>query len=532
MISKWPTNAQFQQSQKTLVSILKTQYKDLSTGKASVIRELIIRPFAFLYSKVNQIISTWLHRTSIQYLQKSLDTSDSIADVVASNYFVKRKPGKNASGTVLVYSISPTLRFSSGTRVQIDGHQFIVPTTCIASTQYIQSNDDLQYLQMYRINNKYVTNLPVVAAQQVYIQIPSGVQCNFKTYVANLQRAQVLSSITGGSQAQTNKSMFQRARIRCGTAIGTADSLKLRLQQAPVQVLSCHTLLGSQYSCFRSRYNNLDLPYGGVVDTYIKTANQLKLSQIRIRLKKGISQFYIQTGNDSQLSESNVFIDNRIAGCIKIDRLQLADAAQRYSSKFKYQFISKQPTIVSDIGARCSIYQKVKISIPDQELKTLPDSQQIDVIIWFSYMQYIDIIQDFLSKNQQGFLGLDCYIKAAIPINVIVHGFLVAQQVLTQQQLNEVKSNISKLINSLQVGQSILNMDLINQQLKALYNNSVSLRLPYNIEVIVPLVDGTIYNFQTSNGVIQTKDIQNSKMWDTKSYFFSCTPNNILLQVL
>ena len=78
--------------------------------------------------------------------------------------------------------------------------------------------------------------------------------------------------------------MMQRCLKKCGAAVGTQNAIWTRLQDSPVNVISCRAIGSADAGCFRSRYNNLDIPAGGIVDVYVKTQNQASTQTINIVL--------------------------------------------------------------------------------------------------------------------------------------------------------------------------------------------------------------------------------------------------------
>jgi hypothetical protein len=44
--------------------------------------------------------------------------------------------------------------------------------------------------------------------------------------------------------------------------------------------MSCNAISSKDPGCFRARNNNIDVPYGGIVDVYVKTANQTSFSKL------------------------------------------------------------------------------------------------------------------------------------------------------------------------------------------------------------------------------------------------------------
>ena len=56
------------------------------------------------------------------------------------------------------------------------------------------------------------------------------------------------------------------------------------MQEAPVNVISCGAVGSGSPGCFRSRYNNLAIPMGGMIDIYVKTCNQNNVAQIPLTI--------------------------------------------------------------------------------------------------------------------------------------------------------------------------------------------------------------------------------------------------------
>ena len=76
--------------------------------------------------------------------------------------------------------------------------------------------------------------------------------------------------------------MMERCKARCGSAIGTLQAIRTKMQDAPVDVISCGACSSGEPGCFSDRYNNLAIPSGGAVDVYVKSCNQYKVKQIEV----------------------------------------------------------------------------------------------------------------------------------------------------------------------------------------------------------------------------------------------------------
>lgn len=66
--------------------------------------------------------------------------------------------------------------------------------------------------------------------------------------------------------------------------------------------MSCNALGSKDPGCFRARANNLGVPYGGVVDIYVKTANQATAAQLYFEtMEKDADGYYIDIMSNNHL---------------------------------------------------------------------------------------------------------------------------------------------------------------------------------------------------------------------------------------
>lgn len=489
--------------------------QQLDVKKASTIRQLLIRPYAYVFAKINQLMQTWLRTTSVGYLSQSQLTQNQTADIVASNYFVTRKQGTYAKGVVTLTCTASSVRVTKGAQFTIDGHIFVTQKTTIASVSPLQDTEDINYTKMYSINGQYKTNVPVASVVSGYMEIPEGALVTVSSYIANVSQAQLTSPITGGAQSQTDASMMSRCKDRCGSAIGTLGALRIKMQEAPVQVMSCNAISSKDPGCFRARNNNLDVPYGGIVDVYVKTANQTSFSQLLFQQMDHDSDgYYIQV---------SVKDDRQIAGFTRVTKVLSAQQGTQIGT-YTVQYGSSN-TLVSAQAARLTVYQTAKIRFRQSLTASVP------VQVTVQYVNGITDLQQYMDSSSGAFLGQDCLVKAAVPATVHISGYIHSAQPITQDTLQSLKTFISQYVNSKQVGDYMLNMAQVAQALHQQYPD-INLRLPYGIQISLPMTNGGNYNFTTSDGQIDLTYRQGLYMWDPKAYYFSTVPAYITLEVL
>lgn len=506
-----PTQQQFQQAQNILQSIVNDYSADIDTRKASAVRQLVIRPYAYIFAQADNYIANRVRQSSISYLLTSNRTENQVADLVASNYFVTRLNAGYARGVVTAKSTMSSIRVSKNTTFYIDGHAFTVQKTILGMPQPQQDTDDINYIKTIQLGSYYVCNIPVVAKQAQLLQIPQGVQVTTPGYIAGVQSFLLSSSITGGAAQQTDSQMMSRCIKKCGASVGTQNAIWTRLQQASVDIKSCKAQGSNQVGCFRSRYNNLALPIGGIVDTYIKTQNQASYKDITFTV-----------------SNKQIVIDSKtypqLAGFIRVSAVVVQSSDITKTTPTYTVTYSSNDNSVSAQGARLSQKQKAVITFTQSQAGK---TARVTVM----YLPGVTDTQTYMANQDVSFIGQNILIKAAVPVTVIIEGSVQSALQLTQTALNDMKQFIADKINTLQVGQPILNMDDVAKSFRQAYPET-ELKLPYSIQIKMPMTNGGYYTFNSENGYVDLTFRQSLYFWNTAAYFYSTTADQIKLNVL
>lgn len=506
-----PTQQQFQQAQTILQSIVNDYSADIDTRKASAVRQLVIRPYAYIFAQADKYIANRVKESSISYLLTSNKTENQIADMVASNYFVTRLDAGYARGIVTAKSTMSSIRISKNTTFYIDGHAFAVEKTVIGVPQPGQDTEDIDYIKTVQLGSYYVCNIPVVSKQAQLLQIPQGVQVTTPGYVAGVQFFFLSSPITGGAAQQTDAQMMRRCVKKCGASVGTQNAIWTRLQQAPVDIKSCKAQGSNQVGCFRSRYNNLALPIGGIVDTYIKTQNQASYKDITLTVQN--KQIVIDSSTYPQ-----------IAGFIRVSAVVIQSSDVSKTTPTYTVTYSSNDKALSDQGARLSQKQKATITFADAQAGK---TARVTVM----YLPGVVDTQTYMANQDVSFIGQDILIKAAVPVTLIIEGSVTSTVQLSQTALNDMKQFIASQINTIQVGQPTMNMDDVAKAFRQAYPQA-ELKLPYSIQVKMPMTNGGYYTFNTENGYVDLTFRQSLYFWNTAAYFYSTTADQIKLNVL
>ena len=507
-----PTQAQFQSAQTTLQQMLNTYAPDIDVRKASVVRQLVIRPLAYLFAQIQRYIKDRVKQSSIMYLLTSDKVQNQTADLVASNYFVQRLQSGYASGVLTAKCSTSSVTIPRDTLFSVDGISFFCPKAVIASTNPQEDTNAVNYVKMFSIDNYYYCNIPIRAVQPGFVQIPSGVLAATNSYIGGIVQdgLSVTSPITGGSSTQTDAQMMRRCIKKCGAAVGTQNAIWTRLQQSPVNVISCKAIGSADAGCFRARYNNLAIPRGGVVDVYVKTQNQPSVKTIDIQVATQGTAFQI---NPAQYTD--------IKGFIRIRSIK-SSAATLPDYSIQYQTTSDD---LSAQGARLSGYQKATILF--KSAISAGTTLKLDI----QYIPGIAQVQTYMDNQDIAFLGQSTLVKSAVPVALKIHCSVQSPQAIDKDTLVAMRQSIAKLVCAYEVGTYKLNMTDIAEAFHASYPDAI-LKLPYNIQVIMPTKNGGLYQFQTDSGFVDITYKKGLYSWDTAAYYFYSTPDFIDLVIV
>lgn len=510
------TDQEFNDAAQAVSQLLLKSDQKIDTKKSSVVYQLLVRPYAYVYAGLNKLIQNWIFNTSIQHLSQTTDTSDSIADAVASNYFVQRKQGRYAQGSVVLTFSTSSGRVDSATKFIIDDMPFYTDRTVLVAPEIrAQSNESVLYVRSYRFGTSYKAVIPVVAGNPGVIQIPAGVQVIFGGQIAQCTSAEVYSPISGGGAVQTNAQMMQRCKDKCTATVGTSRAIAAKLQEAPYPVISSKSLGTTDTGCLRARDNNTLLPLMAAVDTYVKTRNQPV--NIQIAVDKSDSKW---TGSTTRSFTFDRHSYPQITGALALTNVIYSDSQN--APIWTVTYGAQEGSLLTAQTARLSKYQTITLS-------DIPANKSI--IAQFTVLPYIQELTDYLNSIQHGFIGQDILVKAAIPIALKIECGLTAERLLSEDQLKNMKQLVADLVNQLPVGQTKLNMD----DIAAKFNQAglgATLKLPYTIHASMLTTNGGSYSFYTVSGTVDLSCRRTLYTWLPDAYYMYTTPEFITLQVL
>lgn len=502
-----PSQRSFNDIEQVAIDVLNKKAPTVMTKTGSVVRELVIRPLAYIASWVTDNIDATIEKSSLSYLASSQATDNAICDDIASMFFVQRRQGTYAKGII-------TLTLNSAIVTIPNGATFIVDNiTLKTNTQYIITNAklvsntsaDVVYLTSIPVlvddTMHYIANIPVQATDTGAIEIPAGIAVTMGFAGKGIVSAELTSPITGGSGVETDAELVKRAEYTNAAAgVGTYYGIQKKLNNSPVAVLGMAVVSGEDTAMHRGRYNTININPGGVVDCYIKTSNQPVTELITVNCNDG----YIEI---SDKKYANILAVKQVI----VNGVYLQDLSVEFGSS---------NIMLDSVSARLSVDQ---LTIIRGEGIVKGATATVSIV----YMPNLREVQDYLDSDTEKFVGQDIQVKAAVPVGISIDCCAKKDdgEVITNDEVNILKDAISSYINSIPVGTATINYSDMRRICRSVLP-TVDLRLPCTFSCIIYLKDGSMDSFYSNTGILDISNTVNQGYWDYNvCYFFSCTSN-------
>ena len=503
-----PTQEAFDSAEQITLDIVATASPNAITKTGSVIRELVVRPLAYMFSWATANLTHARTTSSIAYLKTSQETVNPIADAMASNFFVTRRRGARAKGIVTVTLSVPSIRLGQGTVFIVSDIPFVLETQLIITNAMIDAQqDNVTYVRPIVLGDNYVANIPVVAEDTGRIEIQPGAPVTIGFANNYIIEAELTSAITGGSDIETDSEMMARAEYTVAdSGVGTYNGLRKKLDKAPITVTGMSVVAGEDLPLFRARYNNANINPGGFVDAYVKTQRQasvLALDFIAERYSE--DSFVCRVGNEACAGFFSVL--TVIAGGESID-------------SFELEFSSVNNNNTPE-GARLSSDQ-----IAFVYFKSDSPANTLVTRVYVSYLPGILQLQKFIDKDEERYIGQDVKIKAAVPVMVSVDCAVAYTGKIRDQNKDLLKSTISNYINTMNVGARYINFSDI-RKVCAVALPGADVRLPCTISATVMLKDGSTDTSYSNTGIFDLGIQANKAYWESALCYFATTTDKI-----
>lgn len=508
-----PTKTSFNAAEQVAIDAVMQTAPTLLTKTGSVIRELIIRPIAYLLSWASGNVDNSLNKYSVAYLKTSQLTVNPVADLVASNYFVERKQATPSKGVITLTLETSALTIASGARFTVAGVQVCTTKQCIimASTSSYTDTDTTAYIQAIPLGNNYMANIPVEAVNPGKIEIPVGSDVVLNFSCPYFVAADLTSPITGGSGTETDAELMSRCEYNTAAAgIGSYYGIKKKMSKAPVNVFGLSVIAGEDKPLFRSRYNSVNINPGGYVDCHVKTSNQAVTESYQVPMASSGST-YTCTINSS-ICPGFIRVASVFAGGVN-------------QSVFNVAYGTTDPLTNAD-GARLSVSQTATVTFTSNASISGSTAD-----IYMTHMPGLDQLQEYVDQDTEHFIGQDIKVKAAVPVSLHVGCTVHSANTLTDDELTGIRQAIVDYINDMEVGTGIINFSDIRAAVLVSFP-SVDLRLPCVIQGDLMTKDGAIDTIVSNTGIFDIRYLGNPNYWGYQICFFSGCLDNVRLNVI
>lgn len=507
-----PTKTSFNAAEQVAIDAVTQTADNLLTRTGSVIRELIIRPIAYLLSWASGNVDNSIRQYSISYLKTSQLTENPVADLVASNYFVERRQATSAKGIITLTLSSPTLTLAAGSRFTVGGVQVCTEVRYMIQPVPGTDTDTLVYIKAIPSGGSWLANVPVAAVNPGAVEVPVGTPVSLNFSCSYFEAADLTSPITGGSGTETDAELMLRAEYNTAAAgIGTYYGIKKKLSKAPAMVFGMSVIAGEDKPLFRARYNNVNINPGGFVDCHVKTANQAVTKAVTCEATVSDNTFTVQIPSTA------------CPGFIRVASV-IAGGVQPVSYSVTY---GSDDAAVNAEGARLSDDQNATVTFPTTNIPEGTNSADL----YLTYMPAVHELQDYLNQDNEHFIGQDIKVKAAVPVALDIGCSVHCDRELDDDEITGIKQAIVDYVNSTNVGIGYINFSDIRAAVLVSFPD-VDLRLPCVITGDVYTKDGNIDTLYSNTGIFDIRNSPNTNYWGYQVCFFSTCLSHVRLNVI
>ena len=513
-----PSQDGFNDAEQAVLDVLSTRFPGMNVKAGSVLRELLVRPMAYLYSWCRASLSGLRKESGMAYLKTSQATENPVADEVAAGYFVERRGSTPSRGVVTLTMQGGYIRIPKGSRFDVGGSVLVTDTPVIGSSG-VESGlrDGVMYSRAVGLSDgTYSVGVPVVADSAGRLEIPAGSDAEPMFGETAVLSAVLTSAVTGGMDAETDAQMM----ARCEYAVASADTgsyygMLKKLQKAPVNVLGIGLVAGEDKEIHRARNNSLGINPGGIVDCYVRTQDQHSTITLEASSVSAGEAVFDLTGHEGAYG----------IGWLKIDGTPVAETALVDDvpyAKWTVEFGSSS-SLYDGMGARLGIFQTLTVRCDD----ILADSV---VTASVNYMPGIADLQSFIDREDQRIVGLDVQMKAAIPATMKIDVVVRSGRELDETDLRALRRAMADSVNSVRIGAGVVNFsDLRDACAEAVPD--AELRLPCNMSAEVFMRDGSLERLSSNTGMLNIRHPVDTNSWDPSVVFFCLPEENIRIDL-
>lgn len=510
-----PTNAAFTAAEQTTIDVLNTEYAGMQTKAGSVIRELLIRPFAYLYAWCRTNLAKYRKESTVQYLQTSQLTENAVADAIASNYFVTRRQGTRSHGSIAVTTSTPVLQLPAGSSFTANGVLLVTPNRVIAAIGNTnEMRGDTWYASLVPVGDNYTANIPVESSVDGDIEIDAGTPVYMGFSYSGVLSAELTSPITGGSGTETDAQLMRRAEYNtAASGVGSWYGIRRLLNDSPVNVMDFGLLAGEDKLLYRARYNTVNINPGGYADVYVKTQRQAAIGELQA------SMTIIEVAQGYGVGQAVFTQTAAVSGVINVQQIIVAGTVV---NDYTVVYGSSDPDVSSE-GARLGVHQTITVTF------NTTASAGATVTAYVRYMPGVQDIQTYFNQDRNSFIGQDVAVKSAVPVMVHLDCIAKGDEPITEDQMTLLKSTLYDAVDAIPVGAGIINFSDLKKAAAAAIPG-IELRLPCTLSAEIPLPQGGNDAIYSVSGILDITHQVVVDTWDPAICYFCLIPDYIRIE--
>ena len=478
-----------------IVSFVKAAYPTLDLSPGTALRDLVIRIYAHLETRIQEQIDLALVSSSMLEISKSPNDVDEVqVERVLSNFNVTRGQGSTASGILrLMLSSSSSLVISTDVRFTLNGVVFRpLASYILVSEENYTGASSQRILEVS--GSLYTTVIEVVAVSSGSIGNirATTVASSISPSLTGVVSVKADSDFTGGADSEDNVALLAKVKAGVvGKVFGGRDHIKAKLMAQFPGVLDVGVAGFLDPEMSRDLVDGVHI--GNRVDVYVKSSNYPS------RIQEKMSAIMVSYDNVRQEGVFEVDLPaSKAAGLYTIESVRsLLSQSGSFAITMDMRTLSgnTRHLVPSPLTAAFTSYQTIKFrfEVPHANIKEAAQAGALPAIegtgafagdpwlanepapasllnaagLFLYYVEYLKMpslieIQAYVDSASERSLSADMLVKAPIPVMCSLQMRLMRPSGAEEVDMYALKAALVSKFNSFGMGQSIPASSLIH----------------------------------------------------------------------
>jgi hypothetical protein len=528
-----------------ILAFVQAAYPTLDLSPGTALRDLVIKLYAHLETRVQEQIDLALVSSSLLEISKDPNAVDETqVERVLSNFNVSRGAGSTASGTLrLFFSSNASVVISTGTVFTLNGVTFTpaAPYVLVSSDNYTGTSTQRIFEESGSLYTVVISITAAASGSAANLRA-NTVMTGITPTIPNLVSGKADADFTGGADSDDNVTMLAKAKAGIvGKVFGGRDHIKAKLKEAFSQIMDvgCVGFLDPEMN--RDLVDGVHI--GSRIDVYAKTASypsrlQEKLAaqmisynpfdqeavfQIKLPASKAAGMYTVESIRSlvSQAGTFDITSDVRLMSgntlhYVADNASPAFTAYQTATIRFLVPYENlKEAATATGLGV---INSSVNPWLPNEYVETSsvvppgsgtpsgPSSIFLNTTLgpfFYFYVEYLKMpnileVQSYVDSAAERSLSADILVKAPVPVMCSLQMRLMKPSGAEDPDMDALKAALVSKFNSFEMGQNIPASALIHTA----YQN-----IPAGYTVDLPVhMYGVVINPNMTKDVLYSSD--------------------------